>query len=115
MKKAQELYKISKLKEKELIENKLKDIKKIISLKMEKSANDGFTYCTIFDESEIRLKDILIDKYIKIVKEFENQGYKVSISVIDNSFIAIFTIYLSWDNKVRSENHGLLLYKSEVN
>lgn len=114
MKNAQELYKISKLKEKELIENKLKDIKKIILQKTEERANDGLTYCTIFDENEIRLKDILIDKYIKLVKEFENQGYKVSISVVNNDFIVIFTIYLSWDNKVRSENYGLL-YKSEVN
>ena len=105
MKTAQELYKISKTKAPEIVAEILKGVKEHVIQKCEEKACKGATYYTIpLADGLGYVKDLLLKECIKIVKEFEKDGYKVSIcdSEKGKGNYINFYITFSWDGKVYS-------------
>lgn len=108
---ARELYEISKTSNLRIIKNIIKETKEYIIQRVESESNNGFVYSEIWlTRRPIQLKDFLIDGYIKLAKEFENNGYKVSINICENEFGIYFIITLSWNDEIKLCNHGLLVY-----
>ena len=80
IKTAQELYEISKIKAPEIVSDILNGVKEHIIQRCEQEANKGATYYSIYLKKGLSYtKDLLLEECIKLAKEFENNGYKVSI------------------------------------
>ena len=119
MKTAQELYKISQIKAPEIVSNILNGVKEHIIQRCEQEANKGATYYSIYLKKGLSYtKDLLLKECIKIAKEFENNGYKVSIEDNGNGYYVDFIMRFSWNDKVvkfdgKSFGHNELLYTTD--
>ena len=119
MKTAQELYKISQIKAPEIVAAILEGVREHIIQRCEGEANKGATYYSIYLKKGLfYTKDLLLEECIKIAKEFENNGYKVSIEDSGNGYYANFVMRFSWDDKIvkfndRSFGHNELLYTTD--
>ena len=101
MKTAEELYEISKNKAPEIVAEILSGVKEKIILRCEEEAHKGATYYTIRLEQGLSyVKDLLLEECLKIAKEFENNGYKVSIDDYGNGYYINFRMTFSWNGKV---------------
>lgn len=116
IKTAQELYEISKNKAPEIVASILDGVREHIIQRCEEEANKGATYYSIYLKKGLSYtKNLLLEECIKLVKEFENNGYKVSIEDSGNGYYANFVMRFSWDDKIvkfndRSFGHNELLY-----
>lgn len=119
MKTAQELYEISKIRAPEIVSDILNGVKEHIIQRCEQEANKGATYYSIYLKKGLSfVKDLLLEECIKIAKEFENNGYKVSIEDNGNGNYVDFIMRFSWNDKVaefdgRSFCHNELLYTTD--
>lgn len=119
IKTAQELYEISKNKAPEIVAGILDGVREHIIQRCEEEANEGATYYSIYLKKGLSYtKDLLLEECIKLVKEFENNGYKVSIEDSGNGYYANFVMRFSWNNKIvkfndRSFGHNELLYTTD--
>lgn len=119
IKTAQELYEISKNKAPEIVAGILEGVREHIIQRCEDEANKGATYYSIYLKKGLSYtKDLLLEECIKIVKEFENNGYKVSIEDNGNGYYVDFIMHFSWSDKVvelngRSFGHKELLYTTD--
>lgn len=119
IKTAQELYEISQTKAPEIVDDILDGVKEHIIQRCEQEANKGATYYSIYLKKGLSfVKDLLLEECIKIAKEFENNGYKVSIEDSGNGYYVDFIMYFSWNDKVvefggRSFGHNELLYTTD--
>lgn len=119
IKTAQELYEISQTKAPEIVAGILDGVREHIIERCEEEANKGATYYSIYLKKGLfYTKDLLLEECIKIAKEFENNGYKVSIEDSGNGYYANFVIRFSWDDKIvkfndRSFGHNELLYTTD--
>lgn len=119
IKTAQELYEISKNKAPEIVAGILEGVREHIIQRCEDEANKGVTYYSIYLKKGLSYtKDLLLEECIKIVKEFENNGYKVSIEDNGNGYYVDFIMHFSWDDKIvkfndRSFGHNELLYTTD--
>ena len=119
MKTAQELYKISQIKAPEIVAAILEGVREHIIQRCEEEANKGATYYSIYLKKGLSYtKDLLLEECIKLVKEFENNGSKVSIEDSGNGYYANFVMRFSWDDKIvkfndRSFGHNELLYTTD--
>ena len=119
MKTAQELYEISQTKAPEIIADILDGVREHIIQRCEEEANKGATYYSMYLKKGLSYtKDLLLEECIKIVKEFENNGYKVSIEDNGNGYYVDFIMHFSWNDKVvelnsRSFGHKELLYTTD--
>lgn len=119
IKTAQELYKISQTKAPEIVAGILDGVREHIIQRCEDEANKGATYYSIYLKKGLSYtKDLLLEECIKIAKEFENNGYKVSIEDSGNGYYANFVMRFSWDDKIvkfndRSFGHNELLYTTD--
>lgn len=119
MRTAQELYEISKTKAPEIVADILDGIREHITQRCEQEANKGATYYSIYLKKGLSFtKDLLLEECVRIVKEFEGNGYKVSIEDYGNGYYVDFVIHFSWDGKVvefdgRSFGHKELLYTTD--
>lgn len=119
IKTAQELYEISKNKAPEIVAGILDGVREHIIQRCEEEANKGATYYSIYLKKGLYfVKDLLLEKCIKVAKEFEDNGYKVSIEDSGNGYYANFVMRLSWDDKIvkfndRSFGHNELLYVTD--
>ena len=119
IKTAQELYEISKNKAPEIVAGILDGVREHIIQRCEDEANKGATYYSIYLKKGLSYtKDLLLEECIKIAKEFENNGYKVSIEDSGNGYYANFVMRFSWDDKIvkfndRSFGHNELLYTTD--
>ena len=96
IKTAQELYKISKNKAPEIVAGILDGVREHIIQRCEEEANKGATYYSIYLKKGLSfVKDLLLEECIKIAKEFENNGYKVSIENNGNGYYVDFIMYFS--------------------
>ena len=119
IKTAQELYEISKNKAPEIVSDILNGVKEHIIQRCEQEANKGATYYSIYLKKGLSYtKDLLLEECIKLAKEFENNGYKVSIEDSGNGYYVDFIIRFSWNDKVvkfdgKSFSHNELLYTTD--
>lgn len=119
MKTAQELYKISQTKAPEIVAGILEGVREHVIQRCEDEANKGATYYSIYLKKGLSYaKDLLLEECIKIAKEFEDNGYKVSIEDSGNGYYANFVMRFSWDDKIvkfndRSFGHNELLYTTD--
>ena len=119
IKTAQELYEISQTKAPEIVADILEGVREHIIQRCEDEANKGATYYSIYLKKGLSYtKDLLLEECIKIAKEFENNGYKVSIENSGNGYYVDFTMHFSWNDKVvelggRSFGHNELLYTTD--
>ena len=119
MKTAQELYEISQTKAREIIADILDGVREHIIQRCEQEANKGATYYSIYLNKGLSfIKDLLLEECIKIAKEFEDNGYKVSIEDNGNGYYVDFIMRFSWNDKVvkfdgKSFSHNELLYTTD--
>ena len=119
IKTAQELYEISKNKAPEIVAGILDGVREHIIQRCEEEANKGATYYSIYLNKGLSfIKDLLLEECIKIAKEFEDNGYKVSIEDNGNGYYVDFIMRFSWNDKVvkfdgKSFGHNELLYTTD--
>ena len=119
MKTAQELYKISQTKAPEIVADILEGVREHVIQRCEGEANKGATYYSIYLNKGLSfIKDLLLEECIKIAKEFEDNGYKVSIEDNGNGYYVDFIMRFSGNDKVvefdgKSFGHNELLYTTD--
>ena len=116
IKTAHELLEISKTKSTEQVAKILEGVREHIIERCEEEANKGATSYTIYlKKGLLVIKSLLLKECIKLVKEFENNGYKVSIEDNgDGSYYINFIMRFSWNgefkNNTKSFGHTEILY-----
>lgn len=104
MKSAKELYEISKEQATLLVKAVLNGVKEHCITRCEEEANIGSTtYAIYLKQTREFAKELLLEKCIELVKDFEENGYKVSIDDSGNGYYISFIITFSWDGFVRKK------------
>lgn len=104
MKTAEELYVISKEQAPLLVKEVLDEVKEHCVIRCEEEANIGSTYYSIYlKQTRDFAKKLLLEKCIELVKDFENNGFKVSIDNSGNGYYINFIITFSWDGIIRKK------------
>lgn len=113
MKTAKELYKISKEQAPLLVKAVLDGVKEHSIERCEEEANKGSTYYSIYLKQTLGFaKELLLKECIKLVKDFEENGYKISIDDSGNGYYINFIITFSWDGIVHKKG-SCSLYSRE--
>lgn len=118
MKLASELYKISQTKAPEIVADIMHGVKEHVEKRCEEKANKGATNYTIYLKEGLSFtKSLLLKECVSLAKEFEDNGYKVSIEDSGNGYYLNFIITFSWDGRVSithsSFNNKNLLYTTD--
>jgi hypothetical protein len=101
MKSAKKLYEISKEQSSQLVKSVLNGVKERAIERCEEEANKGFTYYSIYLHQTFGFaKELLLNKCIELIKEFENNGYQISIDDSGNGYYINFIITFSWDGNI---------------
>lgn len=102
MKSANELHEISK-KQTPIIVNKVLDgVKEHCIHRCIQEANGGSTYYSIYlKQARSFVREVLLEECIKLAKDFEDNGYKVSIDDSGNGYYIDFIMTFSWDGNVK--------------
>ena len=104
MKNAKELYEISKEQVSLLVKNVLDGVKEHCIERCEEEANLGSTSYSIYlKQTRGFAKELLLEKCIELVKDFEDNGFKVSIDDSGNGYYINFTITFSWDGTIHKK------------
>ena len=115
MKSAQELYAISKKQIPLLVKGVLDGVKEHCIIRCEEEANKGSTYYSIYlNQTHGFAKGFLLDKCIELAKEFEENGYKVSIDDSGNGHYVDFIITFSWDEIVHKKGSNSLYSREHL-
>lgn len=105
MKSAKELYEISKEQAPLLVRAVLDGVKEHCITRCEEEANIGSTtYAIYLKQTREFAKELLLEKCIELVKDFEENGYKVSIDDSGNGYYIDFIITFSWDGLIRKKH-----------
>lgn len=84
IKTAQELYKISQTKAPEIVAGILEGVREHIIQRCEEEANEGATYYSIYLKKGLfYTKDLLLEKCIKIAKEFKIMDIKYLLRILE--------------------------------
>lgn len=103
MKTAQELYEFTMQQKPKLVEAVLKGVKEHIIECLDRDSARGATYYSIYLRQERAfVKDLLLEECIKLTKEFEDNGYKISIDDSGNGYYINFIMTVSWDGSVKT-------------
>ena len=101
MKLAKELYDITKQQGPKLVKTILDGVKEHSIKRCEEEANKGSTYYSIYLKQTYKfVEDLLFKECIELIKEFEDNGYQISIDNSENSFYINFIITFSWDGNI---------------
>lgn len=104
MKTAKELYEISKEQAPLLVKGVLGGVKEHSIQRCEEEANKGFTCYSIYlNQTRDFAKELLLKECVELVKEFEENGYKVSIDDSGNRYYVNFIITFSWDETIHKK------------
>lgn len=115
MKTAQELYKISQTKAPEIVANILDGVREHVIQKCEERANSGATNYTIYLRDSLYFtKELLLRECIKLVKEFEDKGYKVSIEDDGNGYYVNLVISFSWCDREIEYDKNFIRHKTPL-
>lgn len=107
MKTAQELYEFTLEQKPRLVDKVLNGVREHIIDCLERESQKGSTYYPIYLKQEHSfVKDLLLEECIKLSREFEEYGYKVSIDDYGNGYYVNFIITVSWDGKVKAHETG---------
>lgn len=102
MKTAKELYEISRGQTPEAVAKILDGVREHIIHRCLQEAKTGATSYTIYlKQGYIHIKDELLKQCIELVKEFEENGYKVMITNGLSSYYVNFSITFSWSGKLK--------------
>ena len=114
MKTAKELYNITQNSVPRIVNDILCGVKEHIIKRCEEEANRGKGHYTIYLKRGLSVaKKLLLEECIKLIKEFEDNGYKVYIEDIGNSYYIEFIIIVSWDEKYIKNNKNHILYTTD--
>lgn len=84
-----------------LVEKVLDGVREHIIESCERYAARGATCYSIHLKQDYALiKDLLLEECIKLSKEFQDNGYKVSIDDSGKGYYVNFIITISWNDKV---------------
>ena len=114
-----ELYEISKTKTPEIVADILSGVKEHVVDRCEEEANKGATYYSCYLKKGLSfIGDLLLEECIKLAKEFESKGYKVSIEDNGNGYYVDYIMRFSWNGKLvkfdgGSFGHNKLLYTTD--
>lgn len=109
IKSAKELYEISQESAPKIVADILNGVRTHVIQKSEEEAYNGATSYTIYLKNGLSyVKNLLLDECIKIAKEFEDKGYKVSIGDSGNGFYISFYMEFSWDGSIESSSRSCL-------
>ena len=98
MRTANELYEFTMAQAPILVDRVLDGVKEHIVEKCEERARQGATNYSIYLKKEYAyIKDLLLEKCVELVKEFEDNGYEISIDDVGNEKYIEFVITVSWD------------------
>lgn len=104
MKTAKELYEISKEQAPLLVKSVLDGVREHCIERCEEEANIGSTtYAIYLKQTREFAKELLLEKCIELAKDFEDNGYKVSIDDSGNGYYINFIITFSWDGTIRKK------------
>ena len=109
IKSAKELYEISQESAPKIVADILNGVRTHVIQRCEEEAYNGATSYTICLKNELSyVRNLLLDECIKIAKEFENEGYKVSIDDYGNGYYVSFHMTFSWCGEIKfSERYCL--------
>lgn len=98
MRTANELYEFTMAQAPILVDRVLDGVKEHIVEKCEERARQGATNYSIYLKKEYAyIKDLLLERCIELIKEFEDNGYKISIDDVGNENYVKFIITVSWN------------------
>lgn len=102
MKSASELYEFTMQQKPKLVEKVLEGVREHIIECLDRDSERGATYYSIYLKQERAfVKDLLLEECIKLAKDFEDNGYKVSIDDSGNGYYIDFIMTFSWDGNVK--------------
>lgn len=102
MKSANELHEISKKQAPTIVNKVLDGVKEHCIHRCIQEANGGSTYYSIYLKQALSfVREVLLEECIKLAKEFEDNGYKVSIDDSGNGYYIDFIMTFSWDGNVK--------------
>lgn len=109
MKTAKELYEFTLAQAPKLVADILDGVHEHMVHRCEQEAAKGSTYYTIYLKKGFSFtKDLLLNECIKMVKDFEDAGYKITIEDSGNGYYVDFEITISWDGKSKKGKNYLL-------
>ena len=108
MKTAQELYEFTMQQKPKLVEAVLEGVREHIIECLDRDSKRGATNYSIYLKKERAfVKDLLLEECIKLAKEFEENGYKISIDDSGNGYYIEFIMTVSWDGKVKTREKAI--------
>jgi len=109
MRTAKELYEFTLAQSPKLVADILDGVHEHMVNRCEGEAEKGSTHYTIYLKKGYGfIKELLLDECIKMVKDFEDAGYKITIEDTGNGYYVDFEITVSWDGKARKSDAKLL-------
>ena len=109
MKTARELHDFTMEQKPQIVASILGGVREVLIKHSERDALRGATYYSIhLKDGYYFIKDLLLEESIKLLKEFEDNGYKVSIDDNGNGYYVNFILTISWNGEVRNSKsyHG---------
>ena len=108
MKTAEHLYELSLSSGPQIVRDILKNVKTHMIVKCQEYASQGGTcYEISLRRTREFVKPILLDECIKLVKEFEDKGYLISIDDCGNGYWLDYTITISWNGHLVKKTDSL--------
>lgn len=102
MKTASELYKFTMEQKTQIVADILDGAREVLINNSERDALRGATsYSLHLKEGYGFTKPLLLEECIKLLKEFEDNEYKVSIDDSGNGYYVKFVLTISWNGEVR--------------
>ena len=103
MRRAEELYEFTMQQKPKLVEAVLEGVREHIIECLDRDSKRGATNYSIYLKKERAfVKDLLLEECIKLAKDFEENGYKISIDDSGNGYYIDFIVTVSWDSKVKT-------------
>ena len=115
MKKAEDLYEIAKKQTPILVKNIMQNVKQHTEKRCLEEATKGSTYYTMYLRKGTKfIKEELFRAVLEYIREFEKEGYKVSIEDDGNDYFVEFVITFSWNGLVLDCNGSTLEYRTHL-
>lgn len=102
IKQADELLKLTRTKNTDLVDEVLKGVREHVAERCVMEANKGRCNYSIFlKKTYSYAEELLFEKCLKLVKEFEQHGYKVSIDGENYGDTVEYILTFSWNGEVK--------------
>lgn len=121
IKQAKELLELSKTRNKEFATKVLSGLRESIIEGCIARASEGYTFCSIdLENMPLYPKDILLEKCVEIVSEFEKSDYGYIVSIDDYNNDKKIVLTFSWEDRLHGDipcrrNHLYDTYREILN